>query len=267
MKSRYVILVLSLFVATLMILSSCAGSRDQSLLAGDESWGTERPKEASDIAAGTADSSADEAEVLKLLGITKETETPVATPSAKPVGTTDLRQLESKITELESSARQKDVEIANLKSDLAEKERRISLLQQEVNKPQASAPASLSTSGVKTQYDEALALYNSRRYREAIAMFDQVIAAGAPANLVDNCQYWKGECYYALRDFNQAITQFNLVFTYNNSNKIDAAQLKLGLCHLKLGNRAQAKVEFEKLVNNYPESEYVGKAQSYLTAL
>ena len=48
---------------------------------------------------------------------------------------------------------------------------------------------------------------------------------------------------------------------------MDDAQLKLGLCYWKLGDTERARQEFERLISDYPNSEYVGKAQQYLSKL
>jgi len=38
---------------------------------------------------------------------------------------------------------------------------------------------------------------------------------------------------------------------------MDAAQLKLGICYLRLGNKKSAMEEFSRLALLYPDSEYV----------
>ena len=85
--------------------------------------------------------------------------------------------------------------------------------------------------------------------------------------LSDNCQYWIGESYYGLRNYNQAIAEFEKVFSFANSNKIDDAQLKLGVCYLRLGDKAQARNEFDRLLSAYPSSEYKPVAQRYIARL
>ena len=50
-------------------------------------------------------------------------------------------------------------------------------------------------------------------------------------------------------------------------DKWDDAQLKLGICFQKIGNYSRARIEFEKLINNYPGSEYYKRAQQYLRQL
>ena len=48
---------------------------------------------------------------------------------------------------------------------------------------------------------------------------------------------------------------------------MDDAQLKLGICYWKLGDRDRARQEFELLLNNYPNSEYVDKARQFIARL
>ncbi len=109
--------------------------------------------------------------------------------------------------------------------------------------------------------------YYNRNYKLAIQLFEELLTRNPATSLSDNCRYWIGECYYALGNYNQAIIEFTKVFSYNKSNKMDDAQLKLGLCYWKLGDRERARQEFERLISDYPNSEYVEKAQQFLSKL
>jgi tol-pal system protein YbgF len=114
------------------------------------------------------------------------------------------------------------------------------------------------------RYQEALQTYRSRRYADAIQKFEALIATNTKHTLADNCQYWIGEAYYDQGNYTQAIVAFEKVFTYSGSNKDDSAQLKVGLCYVKLNDKPRAKDEFQKLVNNYPNSEYIGIAKRFI---
>ncbi|MBN1542848.1 tetratricopeptide repeat protein, partial [candidate division KSB1 bacterium] len=117
------------------------------------------------------------------------------------------------------------------------------------------------------RYDAALQLYESRKYLQALQIFDELLQTSGKTDLLDNCQYWKGECYYGLGQYNQAIVEFEKVFAHNGSNKYADAQLKLGLCYQRLGNTEKARAEFQTLLTNYPDSEYVSLAERYLRNL
>ena len=60
---------------------------------------------------------------------------------------------------------------------------------------------------------------------------------------------------------------FEKVFTFPKSNKNPDAQFKLGLCYLRLGDREKAREEFQRLLDVYPKSAYVNRAQQHLGEL
>jgi len=212
----------------------------------------------------TAESNPDEDEVLRLLGITKEK---AEQPTVKET-TKDEDQFQKEISDLESKLAAKDSEISQLKTDMSQKEQRISKLESENLSQPATTPESYSSTGnFREDYQNALAEYNNRNYKLAIQLFEELLARNASSSLSDNCRYWIGEAYYGLGNFNQAIIEFTKVFSFNNSNKMDDAQLKLGLCYWKLGDRERARQEFERLLSDYPTSEYVAKAEQYISKL
>ncbi len=267
--SLWIVLLLSTFFM-LFLLSSCAGIRNDSQ-GLDEASGDGSFDDIDDQVLSDLDASSDETEVLRLLGITEEGDTQAMAQSefsesntTIPTGETDIS---SQVNSLEEEAKNKDIELSNLKAELAERDRRIQELQKDLSKPQTSQSAGAPPGSFQGKYEDALTTYRNRSYKQAIQKFEDLLALNANNSLVDNCQYWKGECYYALGDYNQAILEFQKVFTYSNSNKLDSAQLKLGLCYLRLGNRERARSEFEKLVSNYPDSEYISRAQTYLSRL
>ena len=113
-------------------------------------------------------------------------------------------------------------------------------------------------------YQEALKQFESRHYQPTILAFRELLTASRENSLSDNCQYWLGECYYSLREFQQAIAEFRKVFSYRDSNKKDAAQLKIGMSYLELRDRAKAREELNRLIEDYPESKYKAKARKLL---
>ena len=267
--SIWIVMLLSIFFM-LSLLSSCAGIRDDSQ-GFDEAFGDESLEAIDDQVLSDFDASSDEAEVLRLLGITEEEDSQTLAQSefsesntTVPPGETDIS---TQVKNLEQEEKNKDMQLSNLKAELAERERRIQELESEITKPQTSLSQGTPPGSFQGRYEDALTTYRNRSYKQAIQKFEDLLALNASNSLVDNCQYWKGECYYALGDYNQAILEFQKVFTYSKSNKLDSAQLKLGLCYLRLGNRERARSEFEKLVSNYPESEYISRAQTYLSRL
>lgn len=130
-----------------------------------------------------------------------------------------------------------------------------------------TTPPAWKTDSYSSRYQEALQAYRAKRLGEAIQKFEALLAENAKNSLADNCQYWIGEAYYDQGQYQQAILSFEKVFSYPNSNKDDSAQLKLGLCYVKLNDQTKARDEFQKLINNYPSSEYLGIARQFIAQI
>lgn len=211
------------------------------------------------------DETTGEDEVFELLGIQKQ---------QKESGSVEEQtksddQLKKDIDLLEQRLAEKDAEIANLRSNIETKDAEINKLESNTVKP-SEARSSVSaelTGNFKQDYQLALEVYNNRNYKQAIQMFEALLAISQTNSLSDNCRYWIGESYYGLGNYNQAIIEFTKVFSFNNSNKMDAAQLKLGLCYWRLGDTARALQELERVINDYPKSEFVEKAQQFIAKL
>ena len=114
------------------------------------------------------------------------------------------------------------------------------------------------------QYIEALSNYQNAEWNMSLDAFKFLIQADTNHDLADNCQYWIGEVYYSMKDFKRSINEFEKVFTFPGTNKADDAQFKLGLCYVNLGQIDKAKLEFEGLLEFYPNSEYYKRSQEYL---
>jgi tol-pal system protein YbgF len=130
--------------------------------------------------------------------------------------------------------------------------------------PARKAPAGDAESAI---YRKAFDLYYGRDYAGAIGRFEALLKQFPSSTYADNCFYWIGECRFAQGNFNKAISSFRKVFTFPGTEKADDAQLKLGYCYLRLGDRRQAAVEFEKVVSLYPDSEYTERAKEELAKL
>jgi tol-pal system protein YbgF len=143
-------------------------------------------------------------------------------------------------------------------------------------KPAATGPATFSPAAAagaltsNTEYDSyqnALRVFNARNYEKAQQLFSDLVKQFPSGTYTDNSWYWGGECSYAQNDYAKAVAQFSKVFEFKNSSKADDAQLKIGMCYMKMGQSALAKTEFKKLVDRYPASEYVPRAQKYLSEI
>jgi len=250
-----------LFVVLIMVfLTGCAST--------NQSYNTSSDDEMANIdellgLGESGDETIDEDEVLEMLGIAEESaiqdefeELGVDEQSAPGAVNSEMQDLQSRQNQLDNQTQ-------ILQDQIENQENQIATLQQN-SSPSGSAQ---SQSAFSRQYQEALQTYRSRQYRAAIQKFEGLLKQNAKHSLSDNAQYWIGESYYGLGNYQKAIMSFEKVFTFSNSNKDDAAQLKLGLCYMKLNDQAKAREELQKLINNYPSSESVSLARRLLSQI
>jgi TolA-binding protein len=122
----------------------------------------------------------------------------------------------------------------------------------------------LTNEEYQAKYIESLSNYQNGEWNISLDGFKFLIQADSNHDLADNCQYWIGEVYYSLKEYNRSIKEFEKVFTFPGTNKADDAQFKLGLCYVNIGQIENAKKEFENLLEFYPNSEYFKRSQEYI---
>ena len=114
------------------------------------------------------------------------------------------------------------------------------------------------------KYIESLSHYQNAEWNLSLNGFNYLIQVDSNHDLADNCQYWIGEVYYALTDYNRSIKEFKKVFSFPGTNKSDDAQFKMGLCYMNIGQIDMARQEFNNLLEFHPNSEYYKRAKNYL---
>ncbi len=100
-----------------------------------------------------------------------------------------------------------------------------------------------------------------------MAEFSRVLEAAPTSDLADNAEYWIGECYYKLEEFESALAAFQRVFNHEGANKYEDAQLKIGMTYRLMGRRTEAITALRELINRYPNSEHVGLARQIIAEI
>ena len=117
-------------------------------------------------------------------------------------------------------------------------------------------------------YDYALGLIkngNTKKGREVLNTF----AAKYPDHrLMQNVFYWKGETFYAEKDYESAILSFqDVVDKYPGGEKAPDAMLKQGLSFQALNDNRNARILYELLLSKYPKSPAAERARQRLAEL
>jgi tol-pal system protein YbgF len=117
-------------------------------------------------------------------------------------------------------------------------------------------------------YQSAYRDFQRGNYELAIEGFAEFIEANPDSDLADNAAYWIGESFYSQRKFKEAIAQFDeVVSRYPRSDRIAAALLKKGLAYIELGQRAQGVVQLQYVVHEHPTTQEASLARERLRAM
>jgi tol-pal system protein YbgF len=83
--------------------------------------------------------------------------------------------------------------------------------------------------------------------------------------LAINAAYWVGETYYAEKDYEKAILQFeDIIQKYGEQPKVAAALLKQALAFEATGDKATGRLLLQKVIDRFPLSEEAVKAKEKL---
>ena len=154
---------------------------------------------------------------------------------------------------------------------MKEIEKRLAALEERIGKlaapPPAAAPAPAAV--------PAPAPESAREWKSAEEMYEVAVGqvkGGSPKKgretlsefaakypdhkLIPNVLYWKGEAFYAEKDFENAILTFqDVVDRYPRGEKAPDAMYKQGLSFLALKDKANARILLELVQRKYPKSK------------
>ncbi|HQR67878.1 MAG TPA: tol-pal system protein YbgF, partial [Thermoanaerobaculia bacterium] len=122
--------------------------------------------------------------------------------------------------------------------------------------------------GPSDLFAQATADYQRGQFDLARQGFQEYVETYPKSEVADDAAYWVGECYAAQKKPREAIAAWERLFKqYPESDKGPAAHLKKGLAHLDLGEKAQAIVELQFVVHEYPRSDEAKSARQRLRTL
>ena len=131
-------------------------------------------------------------------------------PAGQTTGVEDKRvlRLQTEVDDLQKQLRQKDMEIANLKNQLATQKQTMQAQPSATPVDYSYTPpprGTVSSDAYVNGYNDALSLFHERQYQNAIREFEQLLSTDMNHSYSDNAQYWIGESYYAMGRYQEAI--------------------------------------------------------------
>ncbi len=129
-----------------------------------------------------------------------------------------------------------------------------------------AAPAQMQDAS-RHLYDRVMEEFKKRDYEAALAGFRLFLELHSQTALAANAQYWVGECQYRMGRYREAIKSFyNVVSYYPLSPKLAAATLKIGQTYTRLKDHEKARMMYERVVDQYPDSSEAELARKAIEA-
>ncbi len=121
---------------------------------------------------------------------------------------------------------------------------------------------------IESIYYTAYSDYIKQDYGLAVSGFSQFIEKYPESSLADNALYWIGECYFAQRKFEEAVSHFSRLITlYSNGDKVADATLKKGFSMIEMGRQTEGISVLKELISKFPLSEEASLAQQKLNEI
>jgi len=134
--------------------------------------------------------------------------------------------------------------------------------------PAAGAPRAAKSPSPADVFAQSTADYQRGQFDLARQGFTEYAETYPKTDLSDDALYWAGECWAAQKKPREAIAAWERLFRlYPDSDRAAAAHLKKAIAHLDLAEKAQAIVELQFVVNEYPRSDEAKSARQRLRAL
>lgn len=117
----------------------------------------------------------------------------------------------------------------------------------------ATGEANADPAARQAEYQQAFNLLKQAHYEQAIKALRAFLKKYPTGDYSDNAQYWLGEAFYVMRQFEPALAEYKKVIAnFPQSPKYTHALLKIGYCYYELGHLDEAKQTLQSLVNQYP---------------
>jgi len=181
-----------------------------------------------------------------------------------------VKDLETRVAKLTEAFKEQDGQLKAREEEVRELQKNIR--QQQGVAGGTSAEKSEISAGeneaVRSDYEVAWRALEKKDYRLAITRFKEFLQKHPKSKLANQAQYWVGESHYALREFDQAILEFDAVRSrYPQAEKVPAALLKQGFAFAELGEKVNARLILQEVVEKYAQSPEAAQAKQKLRSL
>jgi TolA-binding protein len=175
---------------------------------------------------------------------------------------TENIQLRNQLSASEQKNKDLSAKVSDLEAALQASQRQVPQPKAAVVTPATPAGPGKSSADEVRMYTASVDKFNTKAYRDVISEMQTLLNTGIKDDYADNCHYWIGLSYFQLRDHESALEHFKQVMNYRYSEKSDDAQMMIARTYERMGNKEQSLAEYQRLIDMYPASEYVGRARA-----
>jgi tol-pal system protein YbgF len=180
-----------------------------------------------------------------------------------------VKELEARVAKLTEGFKAQEGQLKAREDELRELRKSIQQQPAGFSVPaEATELAAAENESVRRDYETAWRALEKKDYRGAISRFKEFLQKHPKSRLANHAQYLIGESHYALREFDQAILEFDAVRSrYPQGEKVPAALLKQGFAFAELGEKVNARLILQEVVEKYAQSPEAVQAKQRLRSL
>lgn len=119
-----------------------------------------------------------------------------------------------------------------------------------------------ASTNIDQDLSDALALYNDKKYNDALVLFNQILDKDY-SNI--SVHLYAGISNMESFSYKKAIESFQLIIDHQNNLYVEQAEWYMAICYLKMYQNDVAKSMFEKIA--YEDSSYQEQAKDILKKL
>lgn len=183
---------------------------------------------------------------------------------------TELQLLKGKIEESEFRSQTKARElISEYSKDLLELKADIRDLKAELKTLKVAPKKVLNSKlGEKALYNKAYKLFASKKYKDSILHFDELLRRFPRTRYHENAQYFIADSFYHQNKCEDAILAYEEMLKRHSKSKRKAmVNLKQAECFEKIGAKDDAKYFYKQVIKKYPKSKEARSAKKKLKSL
>ncbi len=128
----------------------------------------------------------------------------------------------------------------------------------------ASQPVVSKPKFDQAEYMSGVFAYQREDFTAALQHFNRLKTDMVSLRTRANVLYWTADAHQHLAEYDTAMQLLDQILVMGKTDRRDDALVQKGLLYRKLGQEDQALLAFEKLVSDYPSSEYAKLARMEL---